>query len=186
MDWILRYIYESCVAFSAFRFRRAAQQAQQQSPLPSATARSFNESLEPPSASSPGAAMRSASPVNGNPPHNSPLAHHMLGLSTGSGFSYDQDRELLGRRSSGSPAPSPTPHSQVQTASPTRDLSSAMGSLLFSPMLNSSRSSLASIGSSFHSWGEPEIGNLQRLYDYEKSQCVGNQSGSASLPCRIL
>ena len=164
-------------------FGRAAHQAQQQSPPPSATARSFNESLmgrEPPSASSLGAAMRSASPVNGNPPHISPLAHHTLGLSTGSGFSYDQDRELLGRRGSASPAPSLTPRSRVQTASPTRDLSSTTGGLLFSPMLNSSRSSLASIGSSFHSWGEPEIGNLQRLYDYEESQRVGNQSGSAS------
>ena len=55
-----------------------------------------------------------------------------------------------------------------------------MGGLLFSPMLNSSCSFLSSIGSSFHSWGEPEIGNLQRLYDYEESQRVGNQSGSAS------
>ena len=51
---------------------------------------------------------------------------------------------------------------------------------MFSPLLNSSRSSVASVGSSFHSWEEPEIGSLQRLYVYEESQHVGNQSASAS------
>lgn len=37
-------------------------------------------------------------------------------------------------------------------------------------MFNASRCSLASVGSSYHSWEEPEIGSLQNLYDYEDSQ----------------
>ena len=161
-------------------FGRAAQQAQQQSPPPSATARSFNESLlgrEPPSASSLGAAMRSASPVNGNAQHLQ-FAHHTPNSSAGSSFLYDRDP--ASRRGLASPAPSPTPRSRAQTASPTALFSPSLRSLMFLPLLNSSRSSVARIGSSFHSWEEPEIGSLQRLYDYEESQHVGNQSASAS------
>lgn len=164
-------------------FGRAAQQAQQHSPPPSATARSFNESLlgrEPPSASSLGAAMRSASPVNGvaSSPHQ--FAHHTPNSSTSSSFfSYDQDREPLSRRGSASPAPSPS-RSRARTSSPTALFSQTTRGLMFSPMLNSSCSSLASVGSSFHSLEEPDVGSLQRLYDYEDSQRAADQSASAS------
>jgi serine/arginine repetitive matrix protein 2 len=166
-------------------FGRAAQQAQQHSPPQSATARSFNESLlgrEPPSASSLGAAMRSASPVNGSTsfPHHSPFAHHAPNSSTGSSFFlYDQDRDPPSRRGSASPAPSPA-RSRARTASPTALFSQTTRGLMFSPMLNSSCSSLASVGSSFHSLEEPEAGSLQCLYDYEGSQRAANQSASAS------
>lgn len=51
---------------------------------------------------------------------------------------------------------------------------------MFSPMWNSSRSSLASVGSSYHSWEEPELGSLQQIYDYEESQISGSQTASGT------
>ena len=72
--------------------------------------------------------------------------------------------------------PSPTPRSR---APPKALFSPSLRSLMFSPLLNSSHRSVAGVGSSFHSWEEPKIGSLQRLYDYE-SQRAGNQSASAS------
>lgn len=41
---------------------------------------------------------------------------------------------------------------------------------MFTPMLNSSRSSLISVGSSYHSTDEPELGSLQGIWDYEEAR----------------
>jgi hypothetical protein len=141
---------------------------------------SISNAPEPLSASALGAAMRAGSPTPSSLPSSwsstipAPPARnfHTPNSSTSSSFFLqDRDREPPSASSNrfrqSSPSPTLPPNHRAQ-----RNLSNGQASraLMLSPPLNSSRSSLASVGSSYHSWEEPEIGSLQALYDYEESR----------------
>jgi len=65
-------------------------------------------------------------------------------------------------------------HQALRQSSLTHGAFLSQRSLMFSPLLNSSRSSVASVGSSFHSWED------RRGVYYQESQRVGNHSVSGT------
>ncbi|KAF9518183.1 hypothetical protein BS47DRAFT_324130 [Hydnum rufescens UP504] len=90
----------------------------------------------------------------------SPPYHHTPTPSSSSSF-FQFERSPTGKRFGDIPVDQMDTHSRA--ASP----SSAPYSraLVFSPILNSSSSSVVSVGSSYHSWEETKVGSLKKLYD---------------------
>ncbi|KAF8301109.1 hypothetical protein DL93DRAFT_545473 [Clavulina sp. PMI_390] len=118
---------------------------------------------------------RSTTPQSARPPGH---AHASSLTSNFSTYGREFNERNYGYSSSSSTASPATTarngsqhqHHRHQTQNSVASSATASRQLMFSPMFNSSRSSLESTGSSYHSWREAESGSLQALYDYEDAQ----------------